>query len=136
MCNRGRLQRVCDWQTRCVIGRRSGEMTLHEEQQLRFLEAARVEHPDGTLDGFEVCTVTEERLGSIEGVLIEPAQRRVRYFVVGRRGWRRKRYLVPAECHARLDSDEARIYVEAGGREVRPYGSGDVPRFSDEDVLD
>ena len=111
-------------------------MTSFEEQRLRYLEAARVEHPDGTLDGFQVCTNSREAIGSLEGVLVEPAQRRVRYFVVGPRGWARRRYLVPAEWPARLDHGDARIYVDADPRDVRPYDPRAVTAFSDVDVVD
>lgn len=111
-------------------------MTSVEEQRLRYLEAAKVEYPDGTLDGFEICTEASESLGSLEGVLVEPSRRRVRYFVIGPRGWKRRRYLVPAECPARIDTDDSRIYVEAGRADVRPYEPSRVLRFSDVDVVD
>ena len=111
-------------------------MTILERQRLRYLEAARVEHPGGTLDGFEICTDAREMLGCLEGVLLDPARRRVRYFVVGPRGWARRRYIVPAECPARLDSEEPRIYVAVDQRDVRPYEPKSVEHFSELDVVD
>lgn len=111
-------------------------MTSFEEQRLRYLDASQVEHPDGTLDGFEICTDSQGTLGCLQGVLVEPSRRRVRYFVVGPRGWRRRKYLVSAECPARLDCDDSRIYVEADRSDVRPYEPRDVANFAEADVVD
>jgi hypothetical protein len=109
-------------------------MAIQEDPQLRYLEAAKVEHPTGTLQGYEVCTDAQESLGSIDGVLLAPLQRRVRYFVIDSPGWARK-YLVSASPSARIDAEDGRIYVGAQ-RYIRPYDPQSVPSFSDDDLID
>ena len=111
-------------------------MGVPADHQLRYLEAAKVEHPTGTLEGFEMCTDANVRLGSIDGVLVAPSHRQVRYFVVGPCGWARRHYLVSASSTARLDTEDGKIYVGADRPFVRRYDPESVPRFSDEDLID
>jgi hypothetical protein len=111
------------------------KMAIQEDPQLRYLEAAKVEHPTGTLEGYEICTDAQERLGSIDGVLLMPLQRRVRYFVIESPGWTRRKYLVSASPSTRIDTEDGRIYVGAQ-RYVRPYDPESVPPFSDDDLIE
>jgi len=105
---------------------------------LRYLDAERVVHPTGTLAGVEVRTPDAERLGCIGGVLLEPARRRVRYFVVERISFlKRHRYLVPADRGAAtLDAEKRLIEVDLNRRALRRFDPATVPAFDDEDLLD
>ena len=113
---------------------------MKAEQQhttLRYLDAARVVHPMGTLAGVEVRTQKAERLGCIGGVLLEPARRKVRYFVVERLSFlRRLRYLVPADRGATLDAANGMIEIDLNHRTLRRFDPASVPLFADDDLLD
>ena len=103
---------------------------------LRYLDAGHVEHPDGTLEGLAVCTEQNEQIGCVDGVLIEPSTRRVRYFVVDT--------VRPADdnherCVLPVDSP---VVLDIRSRTLRVRGSADmeplpdpVQPFSDEDVM-
>jgi len=110
--------------------------TVTDHHALRYLDAAQVVHSNGTLAGAEICTDTDKTLGSIGGVLVEPARRRVRYFVVERSALlTTRRYLVPADGLATLDLDGT-IHVDANDDDVQRFDPASVARFSDADLID
>jgi len=112
--------------------------TTSEEGGLCYLEADNVELPAGTLAGLQLCSRDDQSLGALDGVLIEPATRRVRYFVVKRDGWlRRGRYLLPLEMPARVDREHNVLHLEAAAGDLRreDFDAGSIRAFSDEDVV-
>ena len=103
---------------------------------LRYLDAGHVEHPSGTLEGLSVCTEQNEPIGCLDGVLIEPSTRRVRYFVVDTIRTARKDH---ERCVFAADGP---VVLDLGGRTLRVGGAVDmeplldsVLPFSDEDVM-
>ncbi|HVH56474.1 MAG TPA: PRC-barrel domain-containing protein [Vicinamibacterales bacterium] len=107
------------------------------EQNLRYMDAAHVVHPNGTLEGLEVQTREAQPLGRIGGVLLEPARRKVRFFVVECAALlSRRRYLVPADRGATLDAEKRTIHIDIDPRAVRRFDPRTVPLFSDQDLLD
>jgi uncharacterized protein YrrD len=102
--------------------------------ELRYLDANHVEHPTGTLQGVLMCTVDDEQLGSVDGVLVEPASRRLRYFVVERSSaFRRRRYLLAADLLATLDEKTLRVHAHA--EDLERFDPRSVRAFSKEDVI-
>jgi PRC-barrel domain len=98
------------------------------DDELCYLDAHKVESPAGTLADLELCSRDDENLGTVEGVIIEPARRRVRYLVVRGGGWLGKsRYLLPFESLARLDQDRV-LRVETAAAEL-PRKSVDLREF-------
>jgi hypothetical protein len=101
---------------------------------LRYLDAGNVEHPSGTMQGVLMCTAEDEQLGSFAGLLVEPASRRVRYFVVERpSALRRRRYLLAADTLATLDERTLRVQAHAG--DLERFDPRTVQSFSDEDLI-
>jgi hypothetical protein len=101
---------------------------------LRYLDAGNVEHLSGTMQGVQMCTTNDEQLGSFAGVLVEPASRRVRYFVVERPSvLRRRRYLLTADTLATLD--ERTLRVQAHADDLERFDSRTMQSFSDEDLI-
>ena len=103
---------------------------------LRYLDAGHVEHPTGTLEGLAVCTDQNEQIGCVDGVLIEPATRRVRYFVVDtvrRAQDSHERCVLAADSPVVLDLSERTLRV-GGVIDMEPL-LDQVQPFSDEDVL-
>jgi uncharacterized protein YrrD len=103
---------------------------------LRYLDAAQVSHPTGTLAGVDIRT-GDEHLGSIGGVLVEPAQRRVRYFVVERPAMlRKRRYLVSADRIVTLNAEDRTMYIAANAEITERFDPASVPPFSDDDLIE
>jgi hypothetical protein len=104
---------------------------------LRYLDAHNVERPGGTLAGVEVCGPNQQYIGDLGGVLVEPARRRVKYFVVQRPALlRRKQYLVPADCLTTLDPETGTIYIDVEDNAIERFDDSSVLPFSDEDLVD
>lgn len=103
---------------------------------LRYLDAGHVEHPTGTLAGLSVCTDQNEQIGCLDGVLIEPSTRRVRYFVVDTV---RAAHDEHERCVLSADSP---VTLDLHGRTLRVPRAVDmsplpdpVEPFSDDDVM-
>ena len=109
-------------------------------KQLCYLEASKVEAPGGDLAGLTVQTHGDETLGTLDGVLIDPSERRLRYFVVETRGLlRRKRYLLSADVPMRVEPERQRLQVDAADADVMLSDEFDVRTvrpFSSEDAID
>jgi uncharacterized protein YrrD len=95
-----------------------------------------VEHPLGTLAGLNLFTEEGEKLGSLGGVLVEPASRRIRFFVVERSGMLRRRYyLLAADVPASIEVGDRTLRVMAHEEDLELFDSGSVRNFSDEDAI-
>ena len=105
---------------------------------LRYLDAKAVQWPGGKLDGVSLISLDDQPLGAIDGVLIDPVRRKLRYFVVAAtRLFNRRRYLVSAD-HAAVKIDDAgSVRVEAPSDLIdrMRFDSRSVPRFSDDDLV-
>ena len=55
---------------------------LPDTSELSYLDASKVTSPAGVLSELDVLSAEGQRLGSIEGVVIDAAARRVRYLSV------------------------------------------------------
>lgn len=100
---------------------------------LRYLDAGHVEHPSGTLEGLSVCTEHNQQLGCLDGVLIEPSTRRVRFFVVDTAEPSHERCTLPADAEVVLDLRKRTLRV-GGAVDMQPLPDPVQP-FSDEDVM-
>lgn len=106
---------------------------------LCYLNASKVDSPVGALAHLDVQTENGEDVGELDGVLIEPTARRIRYYVIalGRR-FGRRRYLLPAEASAQLEDNNKALRFPIdllGLKSCREFRKGDVREFSDTDVL-
>ena len=113
------------------------EVSTTETDSLRYLEANAVECPSGKLEGLCVVSQDDEPIGVVNGVLIDPVSRKLRYFVVeAARFLNRRRYLVSAEQPAvRLADDKLRVEEPLERIERPRFDSRSVPRFSDDDLM-
>ena len=100
---------------------------------LCYLSAHHVGRPGGTLAGLELCNSEHESVGTVDGVLIDPPERRVRYFVVKLRP--SDHVLLPVDEVVHVDSETGvpRLEAEAGARllhfdprTVRPFSADDA----------
>jgi protein SCO1/2 len=111
-----------------------------ETDSLRYLDANAVECPcpAGRLQGLNVVSRDDESIGVINGVLIEPETRMLRYYVVEpARLFNRRRYLVSADTPAVILSEDhaLRVDVPLESIERQRFDSRSVQKFSDDDLL-
>jgi len=103
---------------------------------LRYLDADHVKHPSGTFAGLTVCSRDNQKLGAISGVLLEPASRRVRYFVVERRtALMPRRYVLAADTPAVLEVEDQTLRILSNVEDLERFDARKVERFSDEDAI-
>jgi len=101
---------------------------------LCYLSAQHVARPGGTLAGLELCNSEHESVGTVDGVLIDPPERRVRYFVVKLRP--ADHALLPVDEVVHVDSETGVPHLEVGG-DVRllQFDPGTVRPFSPDDAV-
>jgi hypothetical protein len=108
---------------------------LPSPDALRYLDADHVKHPSGTFAGLTVCSRDNQKIGAISGVLLEPASRRVRYFVVQRGALMPRRYVLAADTPAVLEAEDQTLRVLASVDDLARFDARTVERFSDEDAI-
>jgi hypothetical protein len=105
---------------------------------LRYLAAARVDTPMGGLRDAVVLSQTDEELGRLNGILVDPTQRRLCYFVVESGHWpSRRQHLVPADF-ARMKPNRKALYLDVEADRFGEYEecrSDRLTEFSDDDLL-
>jgi hypothetical protein len=108
-------------------------------ERLCYLKASRVESPAGHLAGLTMETQAEETLGTLDGVLIDPTERRLRYFVVQSPGWlKQRRYLLSADLPICVESDHHCLRVDAQSSDVEladEFDEETVRPFSADDAI-
>ena len=103
---------------------------------LRYLDADHVNHPSGTFAGVALWSEDDQKLGTISGVLVEPASRRVQYFVIERRtALRPRRYLLPVDSLPVLRAGDRKLVVSAKVEDLQRFDLRLVEPFSDEDAI-
>jgi hypothetical protein len=103
---------------------------------LRFLGAEKVAGPAGSLAGLELCSRDHERVGTIDGVLIDPLARRVRYFVL-RLADQPIHWLLGAETPLRIEAEPRLGWIESSRADLdlEPYEPDEAPPFTAEDAV-
>ena len=109
---------------------------MDAESRLRFIEARRIETPAGHLAGAQVVNRTNETLGTLNGVLVDPGARRVAFYVVESAA--RSRHVLVPQAPARLDASHEALEVCLDSDDLDQFDEVEparLPRFSDDDLL-
>ncbi len=105
--------------------------------RLRFIDAADILGCAVELDGLPVYSVSAERLGEIDGFIVDAHTGSPYYAVVDSGGWfRTRRYMVPVG-HLAVDGESARAFVDFGKKTIESFPPFDFDRFEevpDEDL--
>ena len=105
---------------------------------LRYLSASRVDTPLGRLRDALVLGDSEEELGKLNGIVVDPNARRLCYFVVESGRWpSRREHLVPAGF-ARMEPARKTLHLDVDLDRFGQYEecrSDRLPPFSDEDLI-
>ena len=106
--------------------------------RLCYLDAAHVEGPLPNFDGVEVRNRDDRTIGRLDGIIIDPAERRVHYLVVDDGGLlRHHRYLLPLPP-TRVDAERPALRVDVERADLRGCEEFDdhaFRSFSDDDLL-
>jgi hypothetical protein len=111
---------------------------LADSSDLSYLEASKVSSPAGVLSELDVLSAEGQRLGTIEGVVIDAAARRVLYLSVRPSGWfGRRRYLLQADQVGQLEGERKALRLRVDVREeaVHGFDAAALRKFSDDDLL-
>lgn len=103
--------------------------------QLRFVENSRLESP--LVEPLDVRTHAGTKIGTFDGVIVDPAERRVRYLVVDRGRVFHKRCLIPMPS-ARVDAAHHALRIDVDDTDSSEWERFDpitFPRFSDDDLI-
>lgn len=107
-------------------------------ERLRFVDADRLDTPAGTLAGALLVGPADETLGTLDGAVIDPIERHVRYYMLRSRRWfGGRRYLIPA-TPAWLDATRNALHVDLEPHEVAGLlecSRDSFPAYSDDDLL-
>jgi sporulation protein YlmC with PRC-barrel domain len=108
-----------------------------EAAKLCYLSASRIEGPLPSFDGLAVRSGEGRKIGRLDGIIINPAERRVRYLVVdAAKRFRHHRYLVPLEATT-VDAERRELRVDidrADLAQVEELDDHEFSTFSDEDL--
>jgi hypothetical protein len=111
---------------------------LPAPSDLCYLDASKVTSPAGALSELDVLSAEGQRLGCIEGVVIDAAARRVRFLSVRSSGWfDRRRYLLPADQLGQIEGERKvlRLRVDPRHEAVPGLDAAALRQFSDDDLL-
>ncbi len=107
---------------------------------LRFVDAARLRIADVDLCRPDFRGTDDQKIGTLEGVVIDPVARRLRFFVVASHGWfRSRRFLLPAEWPARIEAGRNALRVELHPNDLAQFEEFDrfaAPAHSDDDLIE
>jgi hypothetical protein len=105
--------------------------------RLRYLDANNVDDSDVDFAGLEVRGLDNEKLGDIDGFIVDSSVGRVYYAVVDSGGWfSSRRFLLPIG-HAAIASDRKAIHVDVAKEALKRYPQFEESQFrsfSDEDL--
>src|SRR4051794_38582253 len=107
--------------------------------RLCYLDASRVLGPTGLLAAVDVRTTQDQSLGSLDGVVIDPAERRLRFFVVEPSGSvNHRRILLPVEAAASVAPEGHTLRIELESGEIAAldeFHMADFRDFTEEDAI-
>ena len=98
--------------------------------RIRYLDADDLDDSDVDFDGLDVRSVDDEKLGAVDGFLVDSGSGRVLYTVVDSGGWfTSRRFLLPIG-HATFDRDHSALRVDVSRESLKRYPEFDEKSFS------
>jgi hypothetical protein len=94
--------------------------------------------PLGNLEQMALVSPTNSDVGKLDGMIFDPWERHVCYFVVAQHGWfNTQRYLLPVSpAHIESDGKTLRVDVEPDDLCALPQvNTARYPRMSNEDLI-
>jgi hypothetical protein len=101
----------------------------HPQPWLRFLDAGDVDDDTLDFDGLTLETASGDRLGSIDGFIVDSESARPYYVVADAGGWfRSKHFLIPVG-HVRLDAEREALVTTLTKDRVKRFPGFDLDEF-------
>ena len=111
---------------------------MAESGRLCYVSATHVEGPLPTFDRVEVRSRENRKIGRLDGIIIDPAERQVRYLVVDAPTFfTHHRYVVPL-ASTQIDAERPSLRVDLDRDElthVDEFDAAAFPTFSDDDLI-
>jgi hypothetical protein len=108
------------------------------QSHLRYIDASSVKTPMGNLNETTLISPSNGEVGKLDGMIFDPWERHVCYFVVASHHWfTTRRYLLPA-TPTRIESDGKTLHVDVEPNDLRDLQQVDFaryPRMSDDDLI-
>lgn len=97
--------------------------------RLRYVDAGDIEDTHVDFDGLDVRNAAGDKLGDVDGFIVDRYSDRPYYIVVDSGGWfRSQRYLLPIG-HARLDSDNDSLRIDIERDAIERFPPFEASRF-------
>ena len=106
------------------------------DANLRYIDAERLRIPAVAAGRSVLMGRRGTILGKLSGILVDPMRRQVRYLIVESRTWlATHHYSVPLDV-TRVDRDQKALLVDVEADALSEVQVRDIPKFSDEDLID
>ena len=99
--------------------------------RLRYLDADDVDDSVIDFDGLDVRGRDDEKLGDVNGFIVDLASGRVLYVVVDSGGWFRSRRFLAPIGHAVIDQGRRALTLDISKQRLNDYPEFDESRFSE-----
>jgi len=101
----------------------------HPRPWLRYLDAGDLDKTTVPFDGMKVDDQSGEKLGDVDGFVIDVNSGRPYYVVVNGGGWFKSKYFLLPVGHVRLDSDAKKMIADVARERVSRYPGFDRDEF-------
>jgi hypothetical protein len=98
--------------------------------RLRYLDADDVDSSVVDFDGLDVCGRDGEKLGAVDGFIVDLASSRVLYVVIDSGGWFRSRRFLAPIGHAVIDKERTALNLDISKERLHNYPEFEEARFS------
>jgi hypothetical protein len=116
-------------QRRGIMNMMNKTIASAEPVTLCYLDNTQIEGPLQQFDGVEVRNRGDRKIGKLDGIVIDPTERRVRYLVVNDSNFlRHHRYLLPLGA-TRVDAERRALCVEVDQTDVARCEEFDLNAF-------
>jgi len=118
---------------------RVGSNSAQRYSALRYVAASRIQSPSGESTGMDFRGPDDEKIGSLDGVLIDTADHRLRFFVVESPAWHgSRRRLLPIDRPAQVSHGGRSLRMDLNAEALEAceeFESSLVRAYSDDDLL-
>ena len=102
----------------------------HPRPGLRYVDAGDLDDPTIDFDGMDVESHANEKLGDIDGFIVDVRAARPYYVVVDAGGWFTSKFFLLPVGHAALDSRRHRLIADVSRERVERFPGFDLEEFS------
>src|SRR5215831_9554137 len=110
---------------------------MESVEPLKYVAAHRIDTPAGRLGGAALVSPTHAQVGKLDGVLVDPLDRKIRYYVIESGRVSPRHYLLPLTA-TRLDREHCALEVDVEADEIQRLDEVEpdrLPRFDDNDLV-